>query len=102
MDKDGVLEILMSDLQISVNNTTEKGKAIIAFLNSLIDRAEERLRTEGVHVDYEDAGDALLVETYAAWMYRVRTKQDGNTAMPIYLRREINNRLFREAGEDDD
>lgn len=100
MDRTDVMGILKTDLHISVDETSTRGGQIITLLDSLISKAEAEISIFGITLDYNDVGDVMLVESYTAWMYRVRNQLTGNNAMPDYLRLSMNNRLFHEkAGE---
>lgn len=100
MNREDVMGILKTDLHISVNDSSDKGRAINALLNNLILKAESEIKIFGITLNYDDVGDVMLVESYTAWMYRVRTEQTHFKAMPDYLRLSMNNRLFHEkAGE---
>lgn len=76
-----IMPILKADLQIQTN-------AIDGYLNTLISSAKEFINREGVLLtdSYEDA---LLVEMYAAYLYRER--EEGGE-MPRMLRFSLNNR----------
>lgn len=76
-----IMPILKADLQIQTN-------AIDGYLNTLISSAKEFIRREGVLLtdSYEDA---LLVEMYAAYLYR---KREEGGEMPRMLRFALNNR----------
>ena len=76
-----IMPILKADLQIQTN-------AIDGYLNTLISSAKEFIIREGVLLtdSYEDA---LLVEMYAAYLYR---KREEGGEMPRMLRFALNNR----------
>lgn len=81
-----ILTILKTDLQVSA-------AAIDGYLAHLIDAAREYITTEGITLD-DSTGDALLIEMYAAYLYRDRRGE--SKGMPRYLRWAMNNRLFHE------
>lgn len=83
-----ILSILKMDLQISVN-------ALDGYLLFLISSAKEFISKEGVTLT-NSQDDALLVEMYAAYLYRKRKEQTNE--MPRMLRWALNNRLFSEKG----
>ena len=85
-----ILTILKVDLQISATT-------LDAYLLNLISAAKEYIEMEGVSLG-ESTGDALLVEMYAAYLYRRRREE--NVEMPRMLRWALNNRLIEEAGGD--
>ena len=83
-----ILAILKIDLQISVNVLDE-------YLIFLISSAKEFISKEGITLTASQ-DDALLVEMYAAYLYRKRKEQQNE--MPRMLRWALNNRLFSEKG----
>lgn len=85
-----ILTILKVDLQISTTS-------LDAYLLNLISAAKEYIEMEGVSLG-ASTGDALLVEMYAAYLYRRRREE--NVEMPRMLRWALNNRLIEEAGGD--
>lgn len=76
-----IMPILKADLQIQT-------AAIDDYLNTLISSAKEFISREGVLLtdSYEDD---LLVEMYAAYLYR---KREEGGEMPRMLRFALNNR----------
>lgn len=87
-----ILVPLKIDLQISVNDLDEN------YLLPLIKTARDFIATEGITLD-ESVGDGMLVEMYAAWLYRDRrnnSKYAIERKMPRMLRWALNNRLFQE------
>lgn len=86
MTDEEILTVLKVDLQIS----TEK---MDPYLSKVIEAARSYIRTEGITLDCS-AGDGMLVEMYAAYLYRRRREE--NVAMPRMLRWALNNRLFSE------
>lgn len=83
-----ILSILKIDLQISVT-------ALDEYLIFLISSAKEFISKEGITLTASQ-DDALLVEMYAAYLYRKRKEQQDE--MPRMLRWALNNRLFSEKG----
>lgn len=83
-----ILAILKIDLQISVT-------ALDEYLIFLISSAKEFIAKEGITLT-SSQDDALLVEMYAAYLYRKRKEQQNE--MPRMLRWALNNRLFSEKG----
>lgn len=92
MNDAAILGILKTDLQISTS-------ALDAFLGDLIQQARQQIGTEGITLDAESVPDCMLVEQYAAYIYRSRRETPG--AMPRALRWALNNRLFHEKGAAD-
>ncbi|MBS5343316.1 MAG: hypothetical protein KHX91_01925 [Clostridium sp.] len=88
MSEQDILKILKIDLQVSVN-------ALDEYLLFLISSAKEFILKEGVTLTTSQ-DDALLVEMYAAYLYRKRKEQQNE--MPRMLRWALNNRLFSEKG----
>lgn len=86
MTDEEILTVLKVDLQIS----TEK---MDSYLGRVIEAARSYIRAEGITLDCS-AGDGMLVEMYAAYLYRRRREE--NVAMPRMLRWALNNRLFSE------
>ena len=83
-----ILKILKIDLQISVS-------ALDEYLLFLITSAKKFILKEGIALT-NSQDDALLVEMYAAYLYRKRKEQQNE--MPRMLRWALNNRLFSEKG----
>ena len=93
MTDEEIRTVLKVDLQIS----TDK---IDVYLDKVIDAAKSYIATEGINLDCS-TGDGMLVEMYAAYLYRRRRndvpndyRREGNVAMPRMLRWALNNRLF--------
>lgn len=88
MDKGQQLIILKADLQMMTAANDE-------YLNQLLDSASEMIKKEGIEeedsVEYE-----MIVIHYAAYLFRRRA--GAETAMPRYLRYELNNLLFHQKG----
>lgn len=83
-----ILVILKVDLQVS-------STALDQYLLALIASARDYISTEGIALT-GSTGDAMLVEMYAAYLYRRRREE--NVQMPRMLRWALNNRLFSERG----
>ena len=88
MSEQDILKILKIDLQISVS-------ALDEYLLFLITSAKKFILKEGIALK-NSQDDALLVEMYAAYLYRKRKEQQNE--MPRMLRWALNNRLFSEKG----
>ena len=88
MSEQDILKILKIDLQVSVN-------ALDEYLLFLISSAKEFILKEGITLTTSQ-DDALLVEMYAAYLYRKRKEQQNE--MPRMLRWALNNRLFSVKG----
>ena len=86
-----ILEILKVDLQVS-------SSALDLYLLVLITSARSYIAQEGITLA-DTAQDAMLVEMYAAYLYRRRREE--NVQMPRMLRWALNNRLFGQKGAAD-
>ena len=86
-----ILEILKVDLQVS-------SSALDLYLLVLITSARAYIAQEGITLA-DSAQDAMLVEMYAAYLYRRRREE--NVQMPRMLRWALNNRLFGQKGAAD-
>lgn len=86
-DDNKILVPLKIDLQISSD-------ALDSYLLDLIHAAQEYIKTEGITLSGSDPGDVMLVEMYAAYLYRERRNTGDASKMPRMLRWALNNRLF--------
>lgn len=84
-----ILNVLKTDLQISA-------EAYDTLLASDIAEAREEIGREGIHLS-DSIGDGMLVERYAAYLYRARRE---DTPMPRFLRYQLNNRIFSEKAKE--
>ena len=84
MTDQDILAILKVDLQVS-------SSALDTYLQSIIAAAKDFIVKEGIHLQ-STTEDGLLVEMYAAYLYRRRREE--NIQMPRMLRWALNNRLF--------
>lgn len=88
MDKEQQLIVLKADLQMMTKANDE-------YLGQLLDSAMEMIKREGIKeegsVEY-----GMIVIHYAAYLFRRRA--GAETAMPRYLRYEMNNLLFHQKG----
>ena len=89
-----ILAVLKQDLLIST-------AALDEYLERLLETARARIANEGITLTASVA-DGMLIEMYAAWLYRTRRAQDGAAAMPRSLRWALNNRQFSRDGGDSD
>lgn len=89
MDDKSILDILKVDLQISVSNYDR-------YLQKLIDLSKAAIKKEGIKLDETDAEHGMIVEMYAAYLYRKRREEQAT--MPRYLRYELNNLLLSQKG----
>lgn len=86
MTDNEILEILKTDLEISAQSRD-------TILSKLIQSAREQIAIEGITLNPNSINDGMLVERYAAFLYRKRRE---DTPMPRNLRLALNNRLFHE------
>lgn len=83
-----LLTILKTDLQVS-------SPALDPYLSQLVRAARDFITTEGITLTGSYSDD-MLVEMYAAYLYRRRREE--NVQMPRMLRWALNNRLFSQKG----
>lgn len=88
MTADEKLAILKGDLQLLTNSQD-------AYLKTLLELGAASVKREGV-VLKEDIECDMVVIHYAAYLFRKRAAAD--TAMPRFLRYELNNLLFSQKG----
>ena len=92
MTNELILKTLKLDLQIAVDSYDE-------YLTQIIQLAEAAVTNEGI-ILADTIEDGMLVEMYAAFLYRKRREETA--AMPRPLRYALNNRLLKQkAGERD-
>lgn len=84
MSDSDILTILKVDLQVS-------STALDSYLLQLISAASALIVREGINLT-DDIEDTMLIEMYAAYLYRKR--RESNSAMPRMLRWALNNRLL--------
>lgn len=84
MDNESILKILKTDLEISGTSRDE-------MLMNVIEQAKAAIERKGIKLN-ETTEDGMLVENYAAFLYRKRREEVF--AMPRYLTVLINERLF--------
>ena len=85
-----ILAVLKMDLQIS-------SAALDDYLGRLMEESRGMIAREGIALG-DSVEDGMLVEMYAAYLYRRRRAQDGTTMMPRPLRWALNNRQFGRQG----
>lgn len=90
MDKESILKILKTDLEISGTSRDE-------MLGNMIELAKAAITKEGITLN-ETVEDGMLIEYYAAFLYRKR--REDLVAMPRTLRYMLNNRLISEKGSE--
>lgn len=84
------LNLLKRDLQLisTVNDT---------LLTALLQQAASAIKKEGITQAPDDIECDMLQIQYAAYLFRKRGAPD--TAMPRYLRYELNNMLMHQKGQ---
>lgn len=88
MTEDEMLEILKKDLQMLTNSND-------GYLRILLDQAKAQIQREGVDLSVGIEGDMVVIQ-YAAYLFRKRA--GGETAMPRFLRLQLNNMKVSQAG----
>lgn len=78
------LSVLKNDLQLMSN-------ANDLFLSLLLEQAAEAIKQEGIILNENIQSDMIII-SYAAYLFRKRAGTD--TAMPKFLRYQLNNLLF--------
>lgn len=89
MNNAGILTILKTDLQISVDSYDR-------YLTNLIELAVAAIEKEGIVLDDTNISHNMLIEMYAAFLYRKRREEVAT--MPRSLRYALNNELFSQKG----
>lgn len=84
------LVVLKHDLQMLTSANDE-------YLRKLIDLAKSAIRREGITLRDDTESDMAVVQ-YAAYLYRKRGADE--TAMPRFLRYQLNNMLFSQKARD--
>lgn len=82
------LAILKKDLQMLTDSNDE-------YLKILLNQAEAQVQREGVDLSVGIEGDMVVIQ-YAAYLFRKRAS--GDTAMPRFLRLQLNNMKVSQAG----
>lgn len=85
-----ILAVLKMDLDISTASRD-------SYLGGLVETARGFIAKEGVILG-DSVEDGMLVEMYAAWLWRKRRDQSGANIMPRPLRWALNNRQFGRKG----
>ena len=86
-----ILELTKLDLQILSDEYD-------GYIQSLIAASKKAITTEGIVLNEDSVEDSVaddvLISAYARHLYRDRANSNLNSAMPRYLRRMLNDRLF--------
>ena len=81
------LIILKKDLQMLTDANDE-------YLMTLLTLAKSAIETEGIKLIKGDIESDMAVVQYAAYLFRKRASNE--TAMPRFLRYQLNNMLFKQ------
>ena len=82
-----ILELTKLDLQILSDEYD-------GYIESLIAASKKAITTEGIVLNENSVEDDVLISAYARHVYRDRANSNLNSAMPRFLRRMLNDRLF--------
>ena len=93
MDKAAKLIVLKQDLQMLTSANDE-------YLKNLLGLAAGAIQREGIKLIENDVECDMAVVQYAAYLFRKRAAAD--TAMPRFLRRQLNNLLFSQKARAED
>lgn len=91
MTAEDKLRVLKADLQMLTS-------ANDAYLADLLTLAEGLIIREGITLIPDDAECDMAVVQYAAYLFRRRAAGAADTAMPRFLRYQLNNLLFSQKG----
>ena len=92
MTNEEKLILLKKDLQMLTSANDE-------YLSALLSQATSAIQTEGIVLDTSIEGEMAVVE-YAAYLFRKRASTE--TAMPRFLRWNLNNILMKQKGRRND
>ncbi|HCD43854.1 MAG TPA: hypothetical protein DEQ64_09000 [Lachnoclostridium sp.] len=90
MDEAAKLVVLKQDLQRLTTANDD-------YLKNLMKLAASAIKTEGITLTEGDIDSDMAVIQYAAYLFRKRAGTD--TAMPRFLRWQLNNMLFSQKGK---
>ena len=68
------------------------------YLEKLLEQAAALIKREGIELKEGDLECDMAVIHYAAYLFRTRAAAGSETAMPRFLRYELNNLLFGQKG----
>lgn len=83
------LVVLKKDLQMLTNSNDD-------YLKILLGQAKAQVEREGVNLEIGIEGDMVVIQ-YAAYLFRKRAS--GETAMPRFLRLQLNNMKISQVGK---
>lgn len=93
MNNEELLTVLKSDLQMIT-------AANDGYLGGLLQLAQKLMQREGIVMDENNLEHQMVQVQYAAYLFRRRGGSE--TAMPRFLRYELNNLIFSRKGDADD
>ena len=93
MTKEERLTLLKNDLQMLTSSND-------SLLSSLLDASVDYIQKEGITLVENDIGIDMVIVQYAAYLFRKRASEE--TAMPRFLRYNLNNILFSQKGKRND
>lgn len=93
MTKEERLTLLKNDLQMLTSSND-------SLLSHLLDASTEYIQKEGITLVENDIGIDMVIVQYAAYLFRKRASEE--TAMPRFLRYNLNNILFSQKGKRND
>ena len=93
MTKEERLTLLKNNLQMLTSSND-------SLLSSLLDASVEYIQKEGITLVENDIGIDMVIVQYAAYLFRKRASEE--TAMPRFLRYNLNNILFSQKGKRND
>lgn len=93
-----LLSMLKLNLEIITDYMDAEARtAVEAELTQYLNASREYITREGIDLDSESAGDAMILVMYASWLYGRRKADNTYGAMPRMLRWALNNRLFEQS-----
>lgn len=109
MDENELLKAIKDNLQLTMT-------AYDDYLRQLIKASKDYIKQKGIDLDLTSYGDCNLIVMYAAYLYRNRnittaladatpraniaTITNNAGAMPVMLKRHLNNRLLQQKVRD--
>lgn len=81
------LALLKTDLGLMRLTDDQK-----TYMGKLLEMAASAIAREGITLEEGNVEDDMLIEMYAAWLYRKR-QQTSEPGMPRMLRFQLNNKL---------
>ena len=92
-----LLSMLKLNLEIITDYMDAEARtAKEAELTQYLNAAREYITREGIDIEEDSVGDAMILVMYASWLYERRKSDNSYGAMPRMLRWALNNRLFEQ------